>query len=401
MTQTRFATAIAALSARTLEREAEIRSVVIALLTQQHVVLVGPPGTGKSQIANDVSRVFGGLYLFSHLVTRWTSPDEVLGHLSLKGLKEDKYLYVVEDKLPTVELAYLDELFNAPATLLNTLLNILHERTFQGKSVPLVTMIASSNQLPEGLDAASPDVQSSAALYDRILLRHLVRPLQSDRAFAQVVMGTTAPGIPSEVCLQRSELLVAQAGVQAVTINPQVIVALMQLRAELIRSGMTVSDRRWKLALQGPVRATAWLRGATEAEPQDLEVLSNIMWDTPDQIAVVHDAVFGIAWPSVNVARKLEGELMQRLSLLREHERSSTDREGWMSMADDLNTRLMAAMRDLEAIGAAEDPHPEIRRVLFWLRSVQLEVARSIYARTNPTGAARFNLAQFLRETLN
>ena len=136
----------------------------------EHVLLLGPPGTGKSIMARRLTSVCGGQY-FERLLTRFSLPEEVFGPLSLQALQDqDELLRRTRGYLPDAEVAFLDEIFKASPSILNSLMSILNERVFDNGSgrqdVPLWCMVGASNEMPES--------HALDALYDRFLLRKVV-----------------------------------------------------------------------------------------------------------------------------------------------------------------------------------------------------------------------------------
>src|SRR5207302_9895482 len=113
------------------------------------------------------------------LFTKFTVPEEVCGPVSLRALKEDRYVRVTTGKLPEAEYAFLDEVMKASSAILNTLLKILNERVYDAgdgvaRTVPLRLCVAASNEWP------SPDTgKELAALCDRFLFRKSVSPIRS------------------------------------------------------------------------------------------------------------------------------------------------------------------------------------------------------------------------------
>src|SRR5437763_4535049 len=174
--QEKFVTTRKELSAALIERDEEIDRILTALIAQENVLLVGPPGCAKSLLLDSLMRWMSGRR-FSILLNRFTTPEEVLGPISVSGLKADVYRRVTAGKLPEAELAFLDEVFKASSAILNTLLKILNERTYEvgdGTSVrvPLKLAVAASNEWP------SPEGgKELAALFDRFALRKSVRPI--------------------------------------------------------------------------------------------------------------------------------------------------------------------------------------------------------------------------------
>src|SRR6478609_7287691 len=73
-----------------IERDQDVDLVLTALIAREHVLLVGPPGCAKSLLLDAVMQWLGGR-TFTCLLTRFTTPEELFGPISVAGLKEDKY----------------------------------------------------------------------------------------------------------------------------------------------------------------------------------------------------------------------------------------------------------------------------------------------------------------------
>jgi MoxR-like ATPase len=123
----KFADAGKELAAALIERDEEVDLALTALVAGEH--LVSPPGCAKSLLLDALLRWAGGRR-FSTLLTKFSVPEEVFGPVSLAGLKEDRYVRVTAGKLPDAEFAFLGEVFKASSAILNTLLRVLNERTF-------------------------------------------------------------------------------------------------------------------------------------------------------------------------------------------------------------------------------------------------------------------------------
>src|SRR5688572_16666374 len=110
--QEKFAATRKELSSALIERDDEIDLVLTALVAQEHVLLVGPPGCAKSLLLDTLMSWMSGRR-FSILLNRFTCPEEILGPISVSGLKSDVYRRVTTGKLPEADLCFLDEIFKA------------------------------------------------------------------------------------------------------------------------------------------------------------------------------------------------------------------------------------------------------------------------------------------------
>lgn len=166
-----------------VEREGAIKTALLAILAQENIVLIGPPGTGKSLIARRIAEGFAhdagdeSSAYFEYLLTKFSTPEEIFGPLSIAELKQDRFRRNTQGYLPTVRMAFLDEIFKASSSILNALLTILNERIYhngnEAQKVPLQALIAASNELPTHQEELS-------ALYDRFLVRSFVDYVNPD-----------------------------------------------------------------------------------------------------------------------------------------------------------------------------------------------------------------------------
>lgn len=278
-----------ALRATLYERDAEIDATLAALLAREHVLLLGPPGTAKSLLARLLAQAIAGQY-FELLLTKFTTPEEVFGPVSVSALKGDRFQRVTGGKLPEAEVAVLDEVWKANSAILNSLLTVLNERIYHNGSFgpvtcPLEIAITASNELPQD--------ESLAALYDRILVRMVVSPIRDDDAFETLLCRTSTPTIP---VLSRASLAGIRAEVEAVKFPREVAATLVSLRRRLTTDRIVVSDRRWTQVVRY-LKAVAWMDGAAKVTDDQLAMLSDILWDEPSQRPKVEQAILDIANP--------------------------------------------------------------------------------------------------------
>jgi len=253
----------------------------VCLVAGEHLFILGPPGTAKSAIVQELSIRLGG-HSFDYLLTRFTEPNELFGPFDIRRLREGELVTNTEGMLPEAEFVFLDELLNANSAVLNSLLMVLNERVFrrgrETRSLPLVMVVSASNRLP--------DDDALGALFDRFLARVRCDNVASDRLGEVLTAGWQLGRMNGSRPLGPSmdDIRALQRQVSDIDLQP-VRTAYLETIHRLRQAGITVSDRR-AVRLQRLVAASALLCGRQHANHSDLWTLRYI-WDTEEQREVI------------------------------------------------------------------------------------------------------------------
>lgn len=164
--------------------ENEVLGALMATLSRENYLLVGPPGTAKTTLVYALSKLLNAKWFYRQL-TKFTDLEEILGPINIAKLLDGKVERIYANSIVESEFALLDEIFNASSAILNTLLSILNERVvYDGEKVVPVktwTVFGASNRIP--------DEEELQALYDRFPLRVFTEWVSPDDTEPLIVKG--------------------------------------------------------------------------------------------------------------------------------------------------------------------------------------------------------------------
>ena len=295
--KTRVQSLLKTLGEGVYEKDTELSLGLLAALAGESLLLLGPPGVAKSMVARRLKEAFVGARSFEYLMSRFSTPDEIFGPVSISRLKEaDSYERAVEGYLPTADVVFLDEIWKAGPAIQNTLLTVINEKTYlngnRPMQLPLKLLIAASNELPvqgEGLEA----------LWDRFLVRVVSGCIEEEENFYKMIDGLS-PTLPAnDEAITSEEYAQIQHAIGEVVIPRSVLLAITAIRQGLkdvaiegqdVHRNIYVSDRRWKKVVH-LMKASAFVHDRKEVNLADLQLAIHCLWNEPDEMESIGQLV--------------------------------------------------------------------------------------------------------------
>ena len=301
------------------EKETEISLSLLAALAGESIILLGPPGVAKSMVARQLKTAFRDAQSFEYLMSRFSTPDEIFGPVSIQKLKtSDTYERAVEGYLPTADVVFLDEIWKAGPAIQNTLLTVINEKIFRNGNremhLPLKLLVAASNELPakgEGLEA----------LWDRFVIRIESRPIKLEKNFRAMLLEVKseeqrasevkseeqrASEVKSEERrVNNSNAITAEEyaewteRIDKIGVKIEVLDAISAIRKSLRavnvdeaaeRRNIYVSDRRWKNIVR-LLRTSAFMQDREEVDICDLLPIYHCLWQEPEERDAIRNIV--------------------------------------------------------------------------------------------------------------
>lgn len=283
------------------EKETEISLSLLAALAGESIILLGPPGVAKSMVARQLKTAFREAQSFEYLMSRFSTPDEIFGPVSIQKLKtSDTYERAVEGYLPTADVVFLDEIWKAGPAIQNTLLTVINEKIFRNGNremhLPLKLLVAASNELPakgEGLEA----------LWDRFVIRIESRPIKLEKNFRAMLLESHADFADnadfSDLKITAEEYAEWTERIDKIGVKIEVLDAISAIRKSLRavnvdeaaeRRNIYVSDRRWKNIVR-LLRTSAFMQDREEVDICDLLPIYHCLWQEPEERDAIRNIV--------------------------------------------------------------------------------------------------------------
>lgn len=369
------------------EKETEISLSLLAALAGESIILLGPPGVAKSMVARQLKTAFRDAQSFEYLMSRFSTPDEIFGPVSIQKLKtSDTYERAVEGYLPTADVVFLDEIWKAGPAIQNTLLTVINEKIFRNGNremhLPLKLLVAASNELPakgEGLEA----------LWDRFVIRIESRPIKLEKNFRAMLLESHADfsgstGILghadfadnadfSDLKITAEEYAEWAEKICKLGVKEEVLDAISAIRKSLRavnvdeaaeRRNIYVSDRRWKNIVR-LLRTSAFMQDREEVDICDLLPIYHCLWQEPEERDAIRNIVIRALFsPFADKLVEMKNALAEDIKYHRVR-RNPEDGRDYEGEIENLSDGLSSLERQLgENLFASADDKAEISAYL-------------------------------------
>ena len=365
------------------EKETEISLSLLAALAGESIILLGPPGVAKSMVARQLKTAFRDAQSFEYLMSRFSTPDEIFGPVSIQKLKtSDTYERAVEGYLPTADVVFLDEIWKAGPAIQNTLLTVINEKLFRNGNremhLPLKLLVAASNELPakgEGLEA----------LWDRFVIRIESRPIKLEKNFRAMLLevkseeqrvkkqSSAAEGKANSNAITAEEYAEWTERIDKIGVKIEVLDAISAIRKSLRavnvdeaaeRRNIYVSDRRWKNIVR-LLRTSAFMQDREKVDICDLLPIYHCLWQEPEERDAIRNIVIRALFsPFADKLVEMKNALAEDIKYHRVR-RNPEDGRDYEGEIENLSDGLSSLERQLgENLFASADDKAEISAYL-------------------------------------
>lgn len=355
------------------EKETEISLSLLAALAGESIILLGPPGVAKSMVARQLKTAFREAQSFEYLMSRFSTPDEIFGPVSIQKLKtSDTYERAVEGYLPTADVVFLDEIWKAGPAIQNTLLTVINEKIFRNGNremhLPLKLLVAASNELPakgEGLEA----------LWDRFVISIESRPIKLEKNFRAMLLEVKSEErrVNNSNAITAEEYAEWTERIDKIGVKIEVLDAISAIRKSLRavnvdeaaeRRNIYVSDRRWKNIVR-LLRTSAFMQDRKEVDICDLLPIYHCLWQEPEERDAIRNIVIRALFsPFADKLVEMKNALAEDIKYHRVR-RNSEDGRDYEGEIETLSDGLSSLEKQLgENLFASADDKAEISAYL-------------------------------------
>ena len=277
--QSTVETALAGIRKVIIGQEEAIRYSLVVVLCNQHALIEGVPGLGKTLLARTLAAVLGSEFKRIQF-TPDLMPADITG-TNIFNLQRNEFLLVKGPLFTTFLLA--DEINRAPAKTQSALLEAMQERTVtidreSHRLSPDFTVFATQNPIESEGTYPLPEAQK-----DRFMLKIFMTwpSNEEELSLASRSLGGDAPeSVLSRgevtACLSENDLAGLRATLDQIQVSPQLIEYAVQVvrRTRSDDSILVGAGPRATQSLLRAARAWAAISGRDFVSPDDIRAVS-------------------------------------------------------------------------------------------------------------------------------
>lgn len=271
---------LTALSDRLVGQDHIVRGLIIALLCDGHLLVEGPPGTGKTRVIKALAQLLG----VSFGRVQFT-PDLLPSDLTGSEIYTAKRELEFRSGPLFNQLILADEINRAPARVQSALLEAMEERqvTVGGASMALprpFLVMATQNTIDQEGTYPLPEAQ-----LDRFFMKLEIDypSREADFVILRQQQNEELSASPYAPVLNPNDIEEAQKQIHDVALSDSVVQYIVDLvhatrrperySSELAGWIQAGASTRASLSIQRAARANAWLAGRDYVEPEDVRAV--------------------------------------------------------------------------------------------------------------------------------
>jgi len=308
-------------------------------------------------------------------MSKTSTPEELFGPISMKGLKEDRYEHCIDGKLPSKRVAFLDEIWKANSAVLNSLLTISNERVFYNGSkavkTPVELIVGASNEYPKD--------DSLNALYDRFGLRFWVEPLKQKANIIKLIKEKRNRTLPvPTITFTQDEVNKLREIMKSVNFTDTDQGILYEIKIVLQSNGIEVTDRTLAQMCPDLVCANAMVNGRDRVKGMDWQVLANSLWQKHDQKDMVSEYIGEVSDPIGSKLQAIRDDILETMLSMPE---IKSVKKGSMSVNDFTTKHILPAttkltqyeieVQDCIMDGHVDETSKDVKEILAFLSDAQ------------------------------
>ena len=275
------------LNQRLIERDELSRLVVLAMLSKNHMFLIGERGVGKSKTVELVNGAIKDSTFWQLQINEDTKLKELYG--KKRSTDDGTVSYTAKRSLLNTHYGVLDEMYKGRGNLLNGLLELLVDASYTSgdgikRKTPLLAVFGTSNEYPTET--------RMLPFNDRFTVWYEVKRIQEPENRVKYYAGDYLDEPIENQYFSLEDIEHISVVKNDITI-PETIIALFdEITRALITQKVKTSDRKYGRVLHGMIRVSAYLNNRSSVDISDVFLLLHTAWHDDVEKEKVKRVVF-------------------------------------------------------------------------------------------------------------